>query len=94
MGEVMRNGISPWRWNRWFRVRVIRRWQLRNFWPGPNDLEQMTPDALESYFMSIGLDEQIAAAMAEYRSETDQDPENSPIPAAQARASGRDSTRA
>lgn len=69
MGEVRRNGLSHWRWNRWFQVRLLRRWELRHFWPIPGDIEGMTEAEREAWFGSIGLDEMIAAAVREWEEE-------------------------
>ena len=73
MGEVMRNGLSLWRWNRWFRVRVIGRYKMRNFWPSPDDIDRMSTEEREAWFKSIGLDESIDAALREDEEERDQD---------------------
>lgn len=72
MAEIMRNGLSLWRWNRWFQVRVIRRWHLRHRWPKPRDIERMTDAEREAWFESIGLDERIAVAVHEWEKERDQ----------------------
>jgi hypothetical protein len=86
MGEVMRNGLSLWRWNRWFRVRFIRRWQMRGFWPRPRDLDRMTREELEAFFRSVGLDESIDAALQEIEAERDQNLVVASVSAEEARA--------
>ncbi len=72
MGEVLRNGLSLWRWKRWVQVRVLGRWQLRHFWPSPADIERMTTEERETWFKSIGLDESIARALEEIEETRDQ----------------------
>lgn len=94
MAEMRRNGLSLWRWNRWFRVRVIYRYKMRNFWPSPGDIDRMSTDEREAWFTSIGLDEQIAAAKADYLRETTEDGAQSPARVGQRAPVRGHSTRA
>jgi hypothetical protein len=89
MGEVMRNGLSLWRWNRWFQVRVVWRWRHRGSWPTPKDIDRMSTDEREAWFKSIGLDESIDAALREDEEERDQDRAEPTVSTAQAGVAGR-----
>lgn len=43
-----------------------RRLRMRRRWPRPDHFDRMTDAQIRSYVQSIGLDEEIDAALAEY----------------------------
>lgn len=45
---------------------LIRRIRLRGRWPRPDHFDRMSPDQIESYIRSIGFDDDIREALAEY----------------------------
>jgi hypothetical protein len=62
-----------------------RRWfKYRGRWPMPEDFDRMSPEQLDRYFRSIGLDEGSAAAMAEYRGAQGQSRMDANVSASQA----------
>jgi len=67
MDSILTTGSRMSRSFRNARFRLWRRFKLRGRWPMPEDFDRMTPDQFDRFVRSIGLDEQIEAAMAEYR---------------------------
>lgn len=61
---------------------LIRRIRLRRRWPRPEHFDRMSPEQIESYIRSIGFDEDVREALAEYDGRSHQARQGPSVPKA------------
>ena len=62
---------------------LIRRIRLRRRWPRPEHFARMSPAQIESYIRSIGFDQDVRDALAEYEGDSNQARLGSGVPNSQ-----------
>ena len=62
---------------------LIRRIRLRRRWPRPEHFARMSPAQIESYIRSIGFDQDVREALAEYEGGANQTRLDSGVPITQ-----------
>ena len=72
MDSILTTGSRMSRTLRHMPARARRWFKYRGRWPMPEDFDRLSPEQFDRYVRSIGLDEQAAVAMAEYRGVQDQ----------------------
>jgi hypothetical protein len=83
MSQLRAIGLSLPR--RYWRLQsdLIRRIRLRRRWPRPEHFARMSPAQIESYIRSIGFDQDVRDALAEYEGGSNQARLGSGVPNAQ-----------